>query len=64
MAQIERTVVASGVIGLYNHDWKVIKLYDKKYDSECYHLYIHEEYISDYTSVVEALAGLVNIFTE
>lgn len=64
MSKIERTVVASGIIGEYNHEWTVIRLYDKKYDSSSYNLYINKEYIGDYPSVIEALTALVDQFTE
>ena len=64
MAQIERTVVASGIIGEYSHEWEVHRLYDKKYDSECYNLYINREYIEYFPSVVEALDALVENFRE
>ena len=64
MTQIERTVVASGVIGKYSHEWTVIRLYDRKNDSECYNLYINEEYIGHYPSVVVALDVLTDQFKE
>lgn len=64
MSQIDRKIVASGVIGQYCHEWAVMKLYDKKYDSECYDLYINKEHIASYSSVVKALAELVNQFEE
>lgn len=64
MARIERTMVASGIIGIFSHEWKIVKLYDIKYDSESYNLYINEEYYGDYPSVVKALATLVNQFEE
>lgn len=64
MFQIERKVVASGVIGQYNHEWVVQRLYDKKYDNESYTLYINEKYVDCFPSVVKALAVLVEQFEE
>jgi hypothetical protein len=64
MRQIERTIVASGIIGQYGHEWVVMKLYDRKYDSESYNLYINKEYIGDFPSVLKALAVLIDHFTE
>ena len=64
MAQIKRTVVASGIIGEYNHQWEVHKLYDEKYDSECYNLYINKDYVDCYPSVAKAIVVLVENFKE
>lgn len=64
MAQIERTVVASGIIGQYDHKWEVHRLYDKKYDGECYNLYINEIYICCFSSIAEALGVLAETFNE
>ena len=62
MARIEREVVASGVIGQFNNKWSVHRLTDKKNDSECYNLYINEEYIDYYSSVAKALYELAEQF--
>lgn len=64
MTQIERKTVASGIIGKFNHEWAVQKLYDKKYNSECYNLYINEIYICCFSSIAEALAVLAESFIE
>jgi hypothetical protein len=64
MSRIIRTTVASGVIGQYDHEWTVIRQYDPKSDSECYELFINREHIVTINSVVEALAILVEEFTE
>ena len=64
MKHITQTTVASGVIGQHNHEWTIIKLYDKKYDSESYELFINEEHIASLGSVVEALTVLVDQFCE
>lgn len=64
MAKIEKTVVASGIIGQYNHEWEVHRLYDKKHDSESYNLYINKEYVDCFKSVVDALDTLVYNFKE
>ena len=64
MSKITRTTAASGIIGQYNHEWSVYKLYDKNYDSECYNLYINNEYVGYYPSVVKAIAVLVENFDE
>lgn len=64
MKQIVRTTVASGVIGQYSHEWSVIKLHDRRYDSESYELFISEEHVASFPSVVEALAALVEEFSE
>lgn len=64
MAQIERRIVASGIIGQYCHEWAVMQLHDVKYDTECYDLYINKEYIGSRDSIVEALSLLVEQFEE
>ena len=64
MARIEHKTVASGIIGHYDHEWEVQRLYDRKNDSECYNLYINKEYIDYFPSVVEALSVLVENFKE
>ena len=61
--QIIRTVVASGVIGQYDHEWIVVRLRDTKYESESYELFINEEHEYSAQSVAEALAVLVENFT-
>lgn len=61
-ARIESTRVANGIIGKYDHEWIVVKLYDTVNSSAIYNLYINKEYIGYYPSVVEALAELVNQF--
>lgn len=64
MSRIKYETVASGIIGQYNHEWLVRRLYDPKYDSECYDLFINQENVGSYGSVVEALSDLVNDFSE
>ena len=64
MKHITQTTVASGVIGQFNTDWAVIRLYDKKSDSESYELFIQEEHIASVSSVVQALSVLVEEFCE
>jgi hypothetical protein len=64
MTHIERKTVASGVIGQYDHEWEVQRLYDKKNDSECYNLYINKVYICCFSSIVKALSVLVETFDE
>lgn len=64
MKQIKRTIVASGVIGQYSHEWTVIRLYDTKYDSESYEVFVAERHIASVSSVVEALSVIVEEFSE
>ena len=64
MARIKSTVVASGVIGRYNHEWQVMMQHDNKYGSECYDLFIDKEFIDSFSSVVKALAELIDQFDE
>ena len=64
MARIQRTVVASGIIGQYGHEWVIMRLYDMKNNSECYDLYINKNYYDSYPSTFEALDMLVDQFRE
>ena len=65
MTRIKRTVVASGVIGLYDHEWKITRVYDIKLDSEFYTLEINKGYYFETCdSIVEALSLLVENFKE
>lgn len=64
MKGIIRTTVAGGVIGQYDHAWEVHRLRDVKDDTESYELYINGNHIVSVDSVVEALAVLVEQFTE
>ena len=64
MARIKRTLVASGVIGQYDHEWQVMMQYDSEYGSECYDLFVNKEFIDSFSSVVNALAELVEQFAE
>ena len=64
MDRIVRTVVASGIIGRFNHDWYVEELYDNKCNNKRYNLYINKEYINCFPYVVEALNELVYRFIE
>lgn len=64
MGKIRQTVVASGIIGQYRHEWQVHELYDVERDSACYNLYINKEYVGHASSVSKALAMLVEQFDE
>lgn len=61
---IKRTISASGVIGNYAIKWSIIKLRDLRYGSESYELFIEDDHIATTDSVVEALAILVEEFSE
>lgn len=64
MARIKRTVVASGVIGKYDHEWQVMMQYDSEYGSGCYDLFVNKEFIDSFSSVAKALTELVKQFEE
>lgn len=64
MANIIRTTAAIGNIGQFNHDWSVVKLYDTKYHSTTYELFINGEHVSSHDSVLKALVNLVDCFYE
>jgi len=64
MEKIRHTVVASGIIGQYRHEWEVHELCDVKSESVCYVLYINKENVGHAFSISKALAMLVEQFDE
>ena len=64
MKSIKRTSAASGIIGQFDTNWEIVRLYDRTYDCESFNLYIAGLYVEAFPSVVEALKELVNQFSE
>lgn len=57
---IQAVIVASGVIGRFDHDWHITRVRDYNDDSESYMLYIRNEPILSTKTVAGALLALVN----
>ena len=64
MARIKTDLVASGVIGKFDRQWKVLRLYDCSTNESCYDLYVEDEAIGSFGSVVDSLDVLVDMFKE
>lgn len=62
MANIEKSIAASGVIGKSDTEWLIMKLYDRKNDTVCYDLSIADRGIATFDTVVDALKELLNHF--
>ena len=73
MRRNEHKVVASGVIGQFNHEWQIVFRDGIRHHAEWYDLFVKSPSIEgkemwdrfgSYNSVVEALAALVDEFSE
>ena len=62
MANIEKSIAASGVIGKSDTEWLIMKLYDRKNDAVCYDLSIADMDIMTFDTVADALRELLNQF--
>ena len=62
MANIEKSIAASGVIGKSDTEWLIMKLYDRKNDTVCYDLSIADVGIMTFDTVADALKELFNQF--
>lgn len=62
MANIEKSIAASGVIGKSDTEWLIMKLYDRKNDTVCYDLSIADVGITTFDTVADALKELLNQF--
>lgn len=64
MQGVDITTVASGIIGEYGHDWEVKRFYVWRNEETFYELYVHGERWTQHKSIAEALAVLVDQFSE
>lgn len=59
MTNIEKSIAASGVIGKFDTDWVIMRVYDRKEDTVCYDLSISDRDAVTFDTVSDALKELL-----